>query len=80
MNTKLTLNLEKSILERAKLYAKIKGSSLSDLIENYLENLTKEQDIIEPSPKLKRIIGSVKLPVDFDEKKELRTQIENKHL
>jgi len=80
MSTKLTLNLEKSIIEKARLYAKQKGRSLSDLIENYLESITKEQEQNEPSDKLKRIIGSVKLPVDFDEKKELRKAIEEKHL
>lgn len=80
MSTKLTLNLEKSILDKAKQYAKQKGRSLSDLIENYLETITKEQEQIEPSDKLKRLKGSVKLPVDFDEKKELRASIEEKHL
>ncbi len=80
MSTKLTLNLEKSILDKAKLYAKQKGRSLSDLIENYLESITKEAEQIEPSDKLKRLIGSVKLPADFDEKKELRASIEEKHL
>jgi hypothetical protein len=78
MSTRLTLNLEKTVLEKAKLYAKQKGRSLSDLIENYLESITKEQE--QPSDKLKRIIGSVKLPADFNEKNELRSYVEEKHL
>jgi hypothetical protein len=32
------------------------------------------------SPKLKNIIGVVKLPADFDEKKVLTEYFENKHL
>jgi predicted HicB family RNase H-like nuclease len=36
MSTKLTLTIEKAILERAKVYAKNTGRSLSELIENYL--------------------------------------------
>jgi formiminotetrahydrofolate cyclodeaminase len=29
--------------------------------------------------KLKKIVGAVKLPKDFDEEKELRSYLENKH-
>lgn len=80
MNTKLTLTLEKAIIERAKLYAKQSGRSLSDLIENYLEILTQEKQNQSISPRLKKIIGSVKLPLTFDEEKERRNYLENKHL
>lgn len=44
MNTKLTLNLNKSIIENAKNYAKENSVSLSKLIENYLNSLTKKQE------------------------------------
>lgn len=43
MNTKLTLTIEREIIERAKNYAKEKNRSLSDIIENYLKILTKEE-------------------------------------
>lgn len=43
MNTKLTLNLNKSIIENAKDYAKENKVSLSKLIENYLNSLTKKE-------------------------------------
>lgn len=36
MSTKLTLSLEKDIIQRAKAYAKDQDISLSKLIENYL--------------------------------------------
>jgi hypothetical protein len=42
MNTKLTLNLDKEIIFEAKNYAKDHKVSLSKLIENYLNSLTKE--------------------------------------
>lgn len=80
MNTKLTLTVEKTIIERAKLYAKNTGRSLSELIENYLGQLTSEQSNEEISPKLKKMVGIVKLPKDFNEDEELRTYFENKHL
>ena len=44
MNTKLTLNLNKNIIESAKDYAKNHKMSLSKLIENYLNSLTKKHD------------------------------------
>jgi hypothetical protein len=80
MVTKLTLTVEKTVVERAKIYAQKKGSNLSELIENYLNSITKESHDNELSPKLKKIVGSVNLPEDFDEKAELRSAIENKYL
>jgi formiminotetrahydrofolate cyclodeaminase len=80
MTTKLTLTVEKAIIERAKSYAKNTGRSLSELIENYLETITQESREEKLSPKLKKIVGAVKLPKNFDEEKELRSYLEKKHL
>jgi formiminotetrahydrofolate cyclodeaminase len=81
MTTKLTLTVEKSVIDKAKSYAKQTGRSLSELIEKYLESITsEEQTNKDVSPKLKKIIGAVKLPKNFDEEKELRSYYERKHL
>jgi hypothetical protein len=40
MTSKLTLTVEKSVIKRAKSYAKNTGRSLSELIENYLDSIT----------------------------------------
>lgn len=80
MTTKLTLTVEKSVIERAKLYAKNTGRSLSEIIENYLTTLTNENDNDQLSPKLKKIVGAITLPEDFDEKAALRSALEKKHL
>lgn len=80
MTTKLTLTVDKSIIERAKSYAKNTGRSLSEIIENYLENITNDMETDELSPKLQNIVGAVKLPKDFDEKTEMRNALEKKHL
>lgn len=40
----------------------------------------KEGDELIVSPKLKQIFGTVNLPADFDEKKEIRKYFETKHL
>ena len=44
MNTKLTLTIDDSIIERAKAYAKDKGRSLSDLIVKSLKGSFKAPD------------------------------------
>lgn len=80
MTTKLTLTVEKSVIERAKVYAKNTGRSLSELIENYLTTITKEGTNEALSPKLQKLVGAVRLPDDFDEKEELRSALEKKHL
>jgi hypothetical protein len=41
MNTKLTLNLNTEVIHEAKTYAKSHKVSLSKLIENYLNSLTR---------------------------------------
>jgi len=67
MTTKLTLTIEENVAKKAKTYAKHTGRSLSKLID--LETLTEEnKNNDQLSPKLKRIVGAVKLPADFDEK------------
>lgn len=40
MNTKLTLTIEKEIIEVTKSYAKERGQSLSEIVENYFKLIT----------------------------------------
>lgn len=44
MNANLTLTIEQQIIEKAKRYAKSKGQSLSDIIENYLRLITNRSE------------------------------------
>jgi len=82
MDAKLTLSINKDVARKAKVYAKTKGRSLSDLVENYLKLLTKNTPIEETeySPRVKALLGSVTLPADFDYKKELGDALINKYL
>jgi hypothetical protein len=80
MTTKLTLTVERSVIEKAKTYAKQTGRSLSEIIEAYLQSITAENENLQPSEKLKSIIGSVKLPDDFNEEEELKNYFEKKHV
>lgn len=80
MSTKLTLTIDKTIIERAKKYAKNTDRSLSELIENYLEEITNEENSSNISNKLSKIVGKVKLPKDFNEKEAIKKYLEEKHL
>lgn len=81
MNVKLTLNLEKSTIEKAKSYAKNRNQSLSSLVQDYFNFLSESSiiDEIEISQNVKEISGIIKLDKDFDLKKEYRKHIEEKY-
>lgn len=80
MNTKLTLTIDNSVIIKAKSYAKDKGRSLSEIIENYLKVITVEQEVAEDfSPLIKSLKGSFKAPENFDYKKELTKGLSNKY-
>lgn len=90
MNTKLTLTMDKSVIESAKKYAKREDRSLSNLVESYLKAITKqdkvkqeensEQNKYELSPIVKSLKGSFKAPKTLDYKKELDKRLEEKYL
>ncbi|MFB3133135.1 MAG: DUF6364 family protein [Rhodothermales bacterium] len=42
MQVKLTLRLERDLIERAKRYAKQRGTSVSQMVANYFQALTAE--------------------------------------
>jgi hypothetical protein len=80
METKLTLKLKKNIIDRAKKYAHDQETSLSKLIENYLEAITSpstgKDDI---SPLVKSISGVIKLPDDFSHKDYYHQHLNEKY-
>jgi len=81
MKTKHTLTIEKEIIEQAKVYAKDKGQSLSDLVENYFKLITKDKLKIKPnqlSPRVKRLRGILKVDNNFDYKKILTEELSKK--
>jgi hypothetical protein len=79
MDTKLTLKLDNSIIEQAKIYAKKKNTSLSKLIESYLGLLISPKDIQEVTPLVKSLSGVVDLPKNFDYKKDYKKHLLNKY-
>ncbi|MBS1747087.1 MAG: hypothetical protein JST21_13030 [Bacteroidetes bacterium] len=72
MTTKLTLTIDDSVISTAKKYAKQKSKSLSGIVENYLMSLTTKENKTESiSPKILKLMGSIKLPDNYEYKKEL---------
>jgi hypothetical protein len=82
MDAKLTLNMDKEITRRAKAYAKSKGRSLSGLVEDYFRFLTHQEDPVEEglSPKIKSLLGSLRVPDGFDYKKEISDRLSEKFM
>lgn len=71
MDKKLTLSLNGNIIEDAKRYAKSNNTSLSKLIESYLDSLTrKEGKEVEITPLVKSLSGVISIEENFDEKEE----------
>jgi len=80
MTTKLTLTIDDSVISVAKMYAKKKGKSLSDIVENYLMSLTsKENKEDNISPRILKLMGVIELPKDFDYKKTLTKGLSKKY-
>ena len=74
MDAKLTLKLDKFVIDRAKEYASSHKKSLSRMIESYLKSLLDKdspdsEDDIEISPFIKSMQTGIKIPADFDYKK-----------
>ena len=72
MDAKLTLKLDQEVIEKAKQYASEKKLSLSRLIGNYLNSLTsdKAKNELQISPFVKSLSTRLKIPADYDYKKE----------
>lgn len=63
MESKLTLRLDKEIIESAKVYAKEKNISLSKLIENMLSRMVSKQEAEkEITPLVKSLSGVIPHP------------------
>jgi macrodomain Ter protein organizer (MatP/YcbG family) len=80
MDTKLTLKLEQSVIEKAKDYAKRQKTSLSRLIENYLLDITDEEATQEKiTPLVRSLSGIIDLPNDYDHKKDYTDYLTKKY-
>lgn len=80
METKLTLRINNEVIIRAKDYAQSHKTSLSRLIESYLDSVTSTKSAdIGITPLVKSLSGVIKLPDGFDYKKEYANWLEEKY-
>lgn len=82
MDAKLTLKLDKGVIEKAKEFAASHNRSLSRIIESYLMSLVNKADSkedIEISPFVKSMRTGIKLPADIDYKKEYGDHLSEKY-
>ena len=84
MDKKLTLKLDKFVIEQAKEYASSHKRSLSRIIESYLKSLINRdkndnESDFEISPFVKSMSTGVNIPADFDYKSEIQNYLSEKH-
>jgi hypothetical protein len=84
MDTKLTLKLDKYVIDKAKEYATSHKKSLSRLIESYLKTLVDNEKSppdsdSEISPFVKSMQSGVKIPADYDYKKDYSNYLAEKY-
>lgn len=79
MKKRLTIQLDEELIKRVKQYAISNNKSLSAIVENYLLTLIQTKNKEEISVKLKSLIGIVKLPKNFDYKKERQKYLLKKY-
>lgn len=78
MNKKLTISIDGPTIETAKQYAKDKGLSLSEIIENYLKLISRKSKKPKVSSKISRLKGAIELPENFNYKEQLAASISDK--
>jgi hypothetical protein len=80
MNTKLTVKLNKRVIDDAKAYARNHRTSLSRMIESYLDAMTnKEIKEFEITPLVESLSGVVSLPNDYDYKDDYSKFLNEKY-
>lgn len=84
MDAKLTLKLDKGVIEQAKEYAAAQERSLSDLVESYFKSLVSPEKPIDYenlpiSPFVRSMAMGNDLPADFDYKTAVREHLVKKY-
>lgn len=82
MNRKLTLSVDEEIIEQANKYALKQKKSLSEMVENYLRHITSgdKKKEVKYSSAVKELLGSIKVPDDFNYEAAKYDYLKQKHL
>ena len=80
MNVKLTLKLDSRVIAKAKRYAKKNSTSLSRMVESYLDSITQPGSSgIEITPLVENLSGVIDLPSDYDYGKAYTDYLDQKY-
>ena len=81
MEAKLTLKLDKGVIEKAKEYAKKKNISLSRMVERYFKSFVEKKQNKEKkySPLVEELSGIINLDKDFDFKEDYTNYLIEKY-
>lgn len=79
METKLTLKLEQKVVQKAKGLAKARKTSLSKLVEDYLQQITNDQEENDIAPITKSLSGVINLDSSTDNKSSYTDFLINKY-
>lgn len=80
MDNKLTLKLDNQVIEQAKIYARKKNTSISKLVEGYLQFLTAEEATDdEVSPLVKSLSGVLSIAAEENPKDLYKKHLNKKY-
>ncbi len=80
MDSKLTLKLKGEVIEKAKDYAKVRRTSISKLVENYLQKITNEPESKNKiTPLVKSLSGIIDISKNDDPKKGYADYLSGKY-
>lgn len=84
MQAKLTLSLDKEVIEQAKDYSRQQHKSLSKMVENYLRLVTTKEsgqksDTEKLTPIVSRLAGVLSMEVSVNGREEITAYLEEKY-
>ena len=81
MKTKLTLSIEKEVVERAKKFAKESDQTISEMVEGFLRAISRNQSQpAELSDRLRSLAGKFRLPEGKEDRDVLVEELTKKYL
>lgn len=72
MTRKLMLNIDSEVIDRAKRHARKQGTSVSQMVETFLEVVTRPPEHVQDPPVLRRLRGSLKGVDETSYRRDLR--------
>ena len=75
--TKFTVRVDAGVFEAAKQYARQRGTTVTNLVEEYFRSLRKVSEISQETPILNELAGSLSPDASLE---DYRAYLEGKHL